>query len=106
MDLMAFSEVTHVCDELDRNVVLGDPLGLNIGKAEPLQLAPNRENPIRIGRTLLAHQRANIVARDIADVQAEGAQVARIRRRYYRADAEINHFSGKKPPAPPNAIIA
>ena len=97
MDFMAFAEVTHVCDELNRDLVLGNSLGLNIGKAEPLQFAPGAREFLRIGRALPAYQRADIVAGDVADVQSEGAQVARIRRRYHRADAEkIGDFGGKQ----------
>src|SRR5208337_4434526 len=93
----AFAEVTNVGDELDRDRVLRNSFRLDIGEAEPLQLTPGGENLFRIGRALPAHQRADIIAGDVADVQAEGAQITRIGRRYHRADAEkVGDFGGEQ----------
>ena len=72
MHLVAFAEVAHVGDELNRDRVFGDAFGLDVGIAEAFELTLGGKNFVRIRCALPAHQRANVVPADIADVQAEG----------------------------------
>ena len=78
--LVAFADVADVGAAFELDRIARHALRRDLVAAPPLELGPQ---PIKLidgcGR-LLAHQRAHVVALDVADVQPEGGEVARIGR--------------------------
>ena len=51
MDLVTFAKIADVGDEMHRDRVLGNSLGLDIGKSKPPEVSPGGDDFFGIGRS-------------------------------------------------------
>ena len=86
LDLVALAEIAHVGDAVDARSVLGGcPRRSMSATPVACERVPGGEDLVGVGRRLPAHHGADIVAADVGDVEAEGAEIAGVGRRDDRA---------------------
>src|SRR5690242_10444773 len=95
---MALAEIAHVRHPIHNDVGRGDPLCRYIAMPGAFKLVPGGQDLFGSSQLFLADKGSDVITGEVANMQAEGAQIARIGWRNHRGDAKkISNFGGEQP---------